>query len=324
MEKLISVIIPVYNVERYLEKCIQSVINQTYRNLEIILINDGSTDSSVNICKKFLDIDNRIVLFNKENGGLSSARNLGIDNANGEYISFLDSDDFISENMYEILVGNLENFNGDISIIENCNVYENNYFIEKQHDEEQVIVYSKQEAMEKYFEGNFIPAWGKLYKRRIFDNIRFPVGILNEDEAIMIKVFDKCNKDIIYQNIKLYFYLKRESGSITSTKKNIKNNIDWINNAYENLIYIKNNYPSLLNKAKYRYYISIVAMIIRLVDLDSQEFNYEMKMYRELLKSNRREILKNKDISLKFKVKCYIIIFNIKVYKFIRKFNKKK
>lgn len=324
MEKLISVIIPVYNVEKYLEKCIQSVINQTYKNLEIILVNDGSTDNSLNICKKFSNIDNRIVLFNKENGGLSSARNFGIDNASGEYISFLDSDDFISENMYEILVDNLEKFNGDISIIESCDVYENNYFIEKQINEKEVIIYSKQEAMIKYFEGNFIPAWGKLYKKRLFNNIRFPLGILNEDEAIMIKIFDSCDKNIIYQNIKLYFYLKRESGSITSTKKNIKNNVDWINNAYENLIYINNNYPNLTSNAKARYYTSILAMMIRLIELDSLEFNDEKKRYRELLKGNRKEILKNKYINLKFKIKCYIIIFNIKFYKFIRKFNVKK
>ena len=108
MKKLISVIVPVFNVEKYLEKCIESIRNQTYKNLEILLINDGSTDKSLEICNKYLEIDDRIVLLNKENGGLSSARNFGIDNAKGEYITFVDSDDFIHELMYETLVYNLE------------------------------------------------------------------------------------------------------------------------------------------------------------------------------------------------------------------------
>ena len=324
VEKLISVIIPAYNLEKYFGKCIQSVINQSYKNLEIVLVNDGSTDSSFDICKRFSKMDSRIVLLNKENGGLSSARNYGIDNASGEYISFLDSDDFINEDMYETLVYNLEKFNCDISIVESHDIYEDNYFIKKQASEEKIIVYSKQEAMAKYFEGNFIPAWGKLYRKEIFKNIRFPLGVLNEDEAIMIRVFDSCERNIVYQDIKLYFYLKRESGSITSTKNNIKNNVDWVNNAYANLVYISSNHANLLSKAKARYYTSIVAMLIRLVDLDSVEFNDEMKRYNDLLKINKKEILKNKDINLSFKVKCYIMIFNIKVYKFIRRFNKRK
>ena len=324
MNKLISVIIPVFNVEKYLERCIKSIINQTYKNLEILLINDGSTDKSIEICNRYLEIDNRIVLLNKENGGLSSARNLGIDKAKGEYISFVDSDDFIHELMYETLVSNLEKNDCDISIIESLDVIEDKDFIFELKNNNNSIVYSKEESIANYLDGKFIPAWGKLYRKELFESIRFPIGILNEDEAIMIRVFDSCTRNIVYQDIKLYFYLKRKSGSITSTKKNLKNNIDWINNSYANLVYISSNHANLLSKAKARYYTSIVAMLIRLVDLDSVEFNDEMKRYNDLLKINKKEILKNKDINLSFKVKCYIMIFNIKVYKFIRRFNKRK
>lgn len=324
MNKLISVIIPVFNVEKYLERCIKSIINQTYKNLEILLINDGSTDKSIEICNRYLEIDNRIVLLNKENGGLSSARNLGIDKAKGEYISFVDSDDFIHELMYETLVSNLEKNDCDISIIESLDVIEDKDFIFELKNNNNSIVYSKEESIANYLDGKFIPAWGKLYRKELFESIRFPIGILNEDEAIMIRVFDSCTRNIVYQDIKLYFYLKRKSGSITSTKKNLKNNVDWVNNAYANLVYISSNHANLLSKAKARYYTSIVAMLIRLVDLDSVEFNDEMKRYNDLLKINKKEILKNKDINLSFKVKCYIIIFNIKVYKFIRRFNKRK
>lgn len=319
MNKLISVIIPVFNVEKYLERCIKSIINQTYKNLEILLINDGSTDKSIEICNRYLEIDNRIVLLNKENGGLSSARNLGIDKAKGEYISFVDSDDFIHELMYETLVSNLEKNDCDISIIESLDVIEDKDFIFELKNNNNSIVYSKEESIANYLDGKFIPAWGKLYRKELFESIRFPIGILNEDEAIMIRVFDSCTRNIVYQDIKLYFYLKRKSGSITSTKKNIKNNIDWINNSYSNLIYIKNNYPKLIRKGEARYYNSIVAMLIRLVDLNSSEFNSEMYKYKRLLRVNNNKILRNSEVTLKFKIKCCLMTLNINIYKFIRK-----
>lgn len=319
MNKLISVIIPVFNVEKYLERCIKSIINQTYKNLEILLINDGSTDKSIEICNRYLEFDSRIILLNKENGGLSSARNLGIDKAKGEYISFVDSDDFIHELMYETLVSNLEKNDCDISIIESFDVIEDKDFIFELKNTNNSIVYSKEEAIANYLDGNFIPAWGKLYRKELFESIRFPIGILNEDEAIMIRVFDSCTRNIVYQDIKLYFYLKRKSGSITSTKKNLKNNIDWINNSYSNLIYIKNNYPKLIRKGEARYYNSIVAMLIRLVDLNSSEFNSEMYKYKRLLRVNNNKILRNSEVTLKFKIKCCLMTLNINIYKFIRK-----
>ena len=181
------------------------------------------------------------------------------------------------------------------------------------------IVYSKEEAIANYLDGNFIPAWGKLYRKELFESIRFPIGILNEDEAIMIRVFDSCTRNIVYQDIKLYFYLRRKSGSITSTKKNLKNNIDWINNSYSNLIYIKNNYPKLIRKGEARYYNSIVAMLIRLVDLNSIEFNSEIYKYKRLLRVNNNKILRNSEVTLKFKIKCCLMALNINIYKFIRK-----
>ena len=319
MNKLISVIIPVFNVEKYLERCIKSIINQTYKNLEILLINDGSTDKSIEICNRYLEFDSRIILLNKENGGLSSARNLGIDKAKGEYISFVDSDDFIHELMYETLVSNLEKNDCDISIIESFDVIEDKDFIFELKNTNNSIVYSKEEAIANYLDGNFIPAWGKLYRKELFESIRFPIGILNEDEAIMIRVFDSCTRNIVYQDIKLYFYLRRKSGSITSTKKNLKNNIDWINNSYSNLIYIKNNYPKLIRKCEARYYNSIVAMLIRLVDLNSIEFNSEIYKYKRLLRVNNNKILRNSEVTLKFKIKCCLMALNINIYKFIRK-----
>ena len=319
MKDLISVIIPVYNVEKYLEKCIKSVINQTYKNLEIILVNDGSTDSSGEICNKFLKLDSRIILLNKVNEGLSAARNFGIQNSNGEYISFIDSDDFISDRMFEVLLNNINKWDCDISIVEKCDVFEDKEFDLKPLNEKQCYIYTKQEAMEKYFEGNFIPAWGKLYRRELFKNIKFPVGVLNEDEAIMIKLLDRCKKNIVYQNRQLYFYLKRKEGSITSTRKNIKNNIDWINNAYENTKYVKDKYPDILSKAEARYYKSILAILIRLVYLEDDEYKDIEKEYKRQLRNLKYKIFLNRNIESKLKMKFFVFLIDGKFFKVFKK-----
>lgn len=118
--ELISVIVPIYNTSKYLSKCIDSIINQTYKNLEIILVNDGSTDNSLDICNKYKLIDSRIIIINKDNGGLSSAKNIGLDNHKGRYIAFIDSDDYVDNNFIGELYNNLISTNSDISL---CNYY---------------------------------------------------------------------------------------------------------------------------------------------------------------------------------------------------------
>ena len=125
MEELVSIIVPIFNVDKYLEKCIKSIINQTYRNLEIILINDGSTDNSYQICKKYSEQDSRIVLIDKQNGGSASAKNYGLKIAKGDYISFVDSDDFVELDMIEYMVNTIKKFNTDIVQCEFVNLYKN-------------------------------------------------------------------------------------------------------------------------------------------------------------------------------------------------------
>ena len=189
----ISVVVPIYNVEKYLEKCIKSILNQTYNNLEIILVNDGSTDNCLNICKKFEKIDKRIFVINKENGGLSEARNYGIDKATGKYITFVDSDDYIDEDYLEFLYKNLIINNCDISICNPRIVYEDGGKSRTLYKYcfPQNIVLEGEKALEmmlyqKKFDNS---AWGKLYKINLFDEIRYPVGKLYEDIATTYKTF---------------------------------------------------------------------------------------------------------------------------------------
>ena len=223
MNDLISVIIPVYNVEKYLEKCINSVINQTYKNLEIILVNDGSTDNCPYICDEFAKKDNRIKVIHKQNGGLSSARNAGLDVANGQYIGFVDSDDYINPEMYQKLYEALISQNADLSICSYEEVTEKGKSIDGFSPINDEILDANNALLklnqEKFW--YFVVTVSKLYSKNIFENIRFPENRINEDEFVIHEIFYNCKKIATIPN-KLYYYVQR-SGSITKSKKTIKN-----------------------------------------------------------------------------------------------------
>lgn len=208
MEIKISLIMPVYNVEKYLRKSIESVLNQTFKDFELIIINDGSTDSSRKICEEYAKNDNRIKLINIENAGLANARNKGIDIAKGDYIGFIDSDDFIESNMYEELYADCINNNSDISIIGVKYVDEDNKCFNEYIPEKADII----EIMKKAY------AWNKLYKRNLFiDNkLYFASKKYYEDVELIPKLFVKANK-VSCIKISRYNYLKR-NGSITQKR----------------------------------------------------------------------------------------------------------
>ena len=152
MEDLISIIIPVYKVEKYIYKCIDSVLNQTYKNLEIILVDDGSPDKCPEICEEYAKKDNRIKIIHKKNGGLSDARNAGLKVATGKYIGFVDSDDYIEKDMYQVLYNNIIKTNSDISIVNLKEVKENEIIENNVKDEQNTIEYTKLEGLKKLIE----------------------------------------------------------------------------------------------------------------------------------------------------------------------------
>lgn len=206
---LVSIIIPIYKVEAYLEKCLDSVLAQTYRDLEIILVDDGSPDRCGEICDRYAEKDKRIRVIHKKNGGLSDARNAGIEIAKGEYITFIDSDDYVAQDHVFSLYKALKDTDSDIAISNIMSVSENGTEIELYCPtrERQVL------EQEKVFETLNQPcACAKLYKRRIYDLIRFPVGRLYEDAFIWHDVLALAER-IVYTGAFTYFYLTRE-GSI--------------------------------------------------------------------------------------------------------------
>ena len=221
MTEKITVIVPVYNVEHYLDKCLDSVIKQTYKNIEIIVVNDGSTDNSGEICQEYAQKDNRIVYIEKENGGLSDARNAGLDQMTGSYVTFVDSDDWIEQDYVETLYQKITEYQADIAI---GNYYsfdeERSLFLfhilgdsyyEKAHDNVSIFenLYENQE-MRSFA---LISAWGKLYKARLFEQLSFDIGKLGEDGYLNQKVYLLSEK-VIYLNKGLYAYRIRK-GSLS-------------------------------------------------------------------------------------------------------------
>lgn len=216
MKKLVSVIVPIYNVESYLRECVESIRRQTYHNLEIILINDGSTDSSLDICMEYKRKDNRIQVINKVNGGLSSARNKGIECAKGDYYLFVDSDDFISDKMVEVMIHKAQENNADI-VCCNYDFYDDYSNFIKEHpininsDE----IYSSKQAQDRLLYNGFFRcyAWNKLYKAQLFKKIRYPIGKLYEDIYTTYSLFEVSDR-IVFITDSLYHYRFR-TGSIT-------------------------------------------------------------------------------------------------------------
>ena len=198
--KKISVIVPIYKVEKYIHRCIDSIINQTYKNLEIILVDDGSPDSCPRICDEYAKKDKRIKVIHKENGGLSDARNKGVDIATGDYIAFVDSDDYIHPNMYEVLIYELEKNNSDIALCKYKIVYEKSKIKTEIDGKFEVYSLNNLQALDSMYgkDGvDFIVAWNKLYKKDLFNKIRYPVGKIHEDEYTTYKLLF-ASKNVIY------------------------------------------------------------------------------------------------------------------------------
>ena len=223
MTEKITVIVPVYNVEHYLSKCLDSILKQTYQNLEIIVVNDGSTDNSGTICQEYAQKDDRIVYIEKENGGLSDARNAALDRMTGSYVTFVDSDDWIEQDYVEVLYNKLTEYQADVSVgnYYSYNEDEGMYYFHINGDSYCEKVFDNVSIFENLYESQemksfaLISAWGKLYKASLFDYIRFDKGKLGEDGYMNQKLYLLVQK-VVYINQGLYAYRQR-SGSITKT-----------------------------------------------------------------------------------------------------------
>lgn len=230
MGDLISIIVPVYNVESYLKQCIDSILAQSYKNLEIILVDDGSTDRSGQICDQYAEKDSRIHVVHKANGGLSSARNAGLKICHGDYLGFVDSDDYIAPEMYKVLLDNLFREDADISACEFYWTYPDH--AEASGNEKAYFIFSGKEAAKSLFVHSKTLSvsvkrvvWNKLYRRSVFfpekgDNIIFPEKKFGEDNYVTPMVLYHARR-VVYSGRNLYFYRQREGSLVHSFGKNI-------------------------------------------------------------------------------------------------------
>lgn len=314
MSYKISVIVPVYKVEEYLDRCINSILNQTFKKFELILVDDGSPDKCGLICDKYAQKDSRIKVIHKDNEGLSAARNSGIEIAKGEYIAFVDSDDYIDKRMYEELYNVAINNKSDIVICDYQKIYSNNESDNcKSVNTYKVENLSKTQALSRLYDADssaYIVAWNKLYKKSLFDKLRYPIGRLYEDEFITYKLLYYSN-NITYLPLKLYYYMQRE-GSITSSKKESKERLDVIVAFKERLEFIYENDINYLGKEtaqKYIYYLFSIYYNIKDNYKDSSD-----KLY--LLRKDYKKILHIvlRYIDCTWKEKIALIVFAVNPY----------
>jgi len=246
MNQKISIIIPVYNVEKYLDRCLNGVIEQSYKNLEIILVDDGSTDSSGEICDRYAAKDSRIVVIHKENGGISVARNTALDICTGSLVAFVDSDDAISNDYIESLFDALNNYSVDISV---CGYNKQNDICFCSGDSEVEVFENSQIPEQIYSKKNIglIP-WGKLIKRDLIGDLRFMIGRINQDDLFSLQIFERAEK-IAKINRPLYYYTVNNTG-VTYNKYGPRK-IDILPISYEKLKIVERKWPDYLGVALY-------------------------------------------------------------------------
>ncbi len=296
-KKLVTVIIPCYNIEDYVKKCIDSILFQSYKNLEIIIVDDGSTDNTSKIIDSY--DDKRIRIIHQENAGLSGARNTGIENAKGEYICFIDGDDFIHENYVKKMMNIAEAENADVvacgffGVDKNGNVKKNN-IVNSQ------MVMSGLEAMVDYLNTRNIGysmAWNKLYKTSLFkeNKITYPYGRLHEDEHVIYKLYYFSQKIVVIPD-HLYFYIKRDD-SIMGKKYSAKRLEDALSHIEEVKEFMKmHSLPGYIMEHLIAYEINMKKYLLKLI------VNNKIKTARkreiiDFLKTHKKDIYNNRYVS---------------------------
>lgn len=292
---MISVIVPVYNVEKYLERCVDSILDQSYRDFELILVDDGSTDTSGMICDKLRERDERIRVIHQKNGGLSAARNKGLSEAKGEYFTFVDSDDFLDKSFLETLYKNAGKYEADVSVCGYRPVWENPRKNKKQQGckNDEVRLYTGKEAVHEIVSKSrtcMITAWGKLYHHSLRDHLFYPEGKLHEDEFVTYKVF-YSSKKVVETEKENYCYFQRDSSIMNGYNIKRLDKIEALKEAVE--FFEEKKEKELVMQARKRYLINIQIAWYRVnVFLPEQKEVLEelKKKWQEVYQENRTEI----------------------------------
>lgn len=292
---LISVVVPVYKVEKYLNRCIDSILSQTFTDFELILVNDGSPDNCGEICDEYAKKDRRITVIHKENGGLSDARNAGIDwafkNSNSEWITFIDSDDWIDRRYLEILFNTAVENHVDVSV---CDFLRTSNF--EDTDTQENFTYQKWDVTDFFVEKNlnFVVAWGKLYKKSLFEKIRYPKGKLHEDELTTYKVLFCC-EGVVFIESKLYNYFINNEGIMQGKMEDIwdANKVNFLEAMEERTKYFKERKlcsALKFQKEEYLYFTYIYCKFVHRSTDDEEKQKYIHYLRKKLRKAIRQNI----------------------------------
>lgn len=306
---LISVIVPVYNLENYIKRCLKSIQNQTYCNMEIIVVDDGSRDDSWNIINRIAKEDDRIIQIHKENGGVSSARMLGLANANGEWIGFVDGDDEIEEDMYEVLLNNAFEYNADISHCGYKMIFNDgriNFF----YDTKIKKVQDNTTGIIDLLEGDLIEPGlcNKLYKKSLFEDIKLDTNIkINEDLLLNYYLF-KNSQLSIFEDLTKYHYIIRDNSASRSKLNDYK-----IYDPIRVKEIILNDSNSEIKEIAYKVYLrTIIYIIDGLILENSHEHDLQCRELIDLLKKHSKYI---KYLNKKLKLSAYMILYLSLLYK---------
>lgn len=321
-DKLISIIVPVYNVEKYLKKCVYSILNQSYKNLEVILVNDGSTDNSGKICDELSREDSRINVYHKDNGGLSDARNYGVAKANGEYVGFVDSDDYIDQYMYENLYKAIRKYNTQIAECGITRVYKNNKLRPHYDGEEYSLVVDREGYLKEYLENRKVygAAVCKLLSIDLAKVLKFPDGKVYEDVFYTLELLKKVDKYTLISGNYYYYYIR---GNSITTKTFSSRDMDYIEIIDKIGEYTLNNYSKLKEKLFIRQGFAYLSIFNQIIQLNDYRQIPEYSIVIGKLKNIRSNIIFNKLAPKSLKIAIILLNINEGLYKKVLKKYKK-
>lgn len=318
MKHLVSVIVPIYKVEDDLEKCVESIINQSYKNLEIILVDDGSPDRCGEIADYFAQNDSRIKVIHKKNGGLSDARNVGLNFSTGDYLTFVDSDDYLDTSFVERLLSLSIKYCAEIVVCKNLFFSKLENALKITRTEETEKFFSSHEAIETMlYQRDFdVAAWGKLYKAYTHQTVRFPKGLIHEDISTTYKTFLNSNR-IVFTSEELYYYQVRENS--IENEKFTKKKMNCITTAQMMLDDIGKNHPELLGAARSRYIAANLHILAQI---------HENVPEKAVIKNNiikvRKIVLKDKKATVRVRGACALTYLSFDLTTLLLNFMKKR
>lgn len=313
----VSVIVPVYNVKKYLNKCVESILNQTFKNYEIILVDDGSTDGSGKICDEYAGSCENIKVVHKTNEGVASARNRGLEESTGEMITFVDADDWIDRRYLEVLYRFMKTEKADLVISGGIDVLEQDRVDAEKRKKRNVTkgeVVSKSEAYRRILlcrQNISVVAWAKMYHKKLFKDVRYPAGKVSEDSGIIDKIIENCNK-IVCTSYTGYYHLRRK-GSLMHSKMSPAYRAG-MKNAERLWIFMKEKYPDIEDAAKIFYYSNCIQLVNFMVLDNGEKYKRECKKIRRKILKEAKFLIFSKDTKLEEKGAVVCLLFGIPLY----------